>query len=352
MVQIMELLTERGLGFAFCLNKAQVLLLAGFTFVYSAVESQRDGVLAKENQKLVTSVLGEMQKASLDLARAFSAVASCVVSCALKPDTPPVSNADQAVSPLTTSRPSTSPEMQHSSVRRTMSSVPAKVKKSPSMSNTAGNKPSMSQDFGGAGNMPGMGNANRLMSSSSMSDLNSAPRARSLQHHHMPSQQAKSATNIHRHSMSSYEPPALDFLWVESAQNMAAAGSAVQDSNGVVSSSDDWERMLAILDTHHTSHIYGDGNAGELSPGSQQEYESKGSIAQSIAQSDGYHSADFDTLRDGSEEVVQQQPRNSGNFGEGEGGLGDFLGPMMGGAAAAGAVAQQQSTLVDVGVAW
>lgn len=343
MVQIMELLTERGLGFAFCLNKAQVLLLAGFTFVYSAVESQRDGVLAKENQKLVSSVLGEMQKTSPDLAREFTSVASSVVNCTVNSDTPPpVSNGDQAVSPLT--RPSTSPEMQHSSVRRAISSVSAKIKRSPSMSNAAGRKPSISQEFAGAGNLQGLANVSRV----SLNDISTISRTRSLQLNQLPSQPAKSATNPNRHSMSSYDPAALDFLWaVEAAQNMAAAGTAAADPTAVATSSDDWERMLAMMDAHHAVHIYGDGNSAPLPPDAQQEFENKANIVQSVAQSDGYHSADFDALSDGNEEA---QRRNSETFGEAEGDLGDFLGPMMGGATA-GPI-QQQPVLMDVGDRW
>lgn len=123
-------------------------------------------------------------------------------------------------------------------------------------------------------------------------------------------------------------------------------------------SSDDWERMLAMMDAHHAVHIYGDGNGGGPVPagGAPQGFDAK----DAIPSTDGsYHSADFDTLSNHSnhsEEV--QQPHNTTNtFGEGEGGLGDYLGPMMGGAQQQEQQQQQQhqvqhTVMADVGDRW
>ncbi|KAF8251059.1 hypothetical protein K440DRAFT_647833 [Wilcoxina mikolae CBS 423.85] len=260
-VQIMDLLTERGLGFAFCLNKAQVLLLAGFTFIYSAMESQRDGVLAKENQKLLSVILAEM--GSINMAQALSTVASSVISSVSKEDTTPATSTHtiQAVSPLS-SGPSSSPEIQHSTVRRTISSVSAKIRKSSSNNNAR--RPSLPHDFGsGADNLLGTGILSRVMSSSMM-DLHS----RSLHRQTSPSQPAKTTILEGRHSIS-YDPPNLDFLWgIDPTQNVpdspsapqSAPHSAPQETN--VASADDWERMLAMMDAQHAAHIYGDSASG------------------------------------------------------------------------------------------
>ena len=252
----MELLTERGLGFAFCLNKAQVLVLSGFVFLYSAVHSQRDGFMAKDNQRLVSVVLGELQKGSPSLAQSFGAVASSVVSV-YRGTSPNRSNLDQAISPM--SRLPNSPELQHSTVKRSSSSASGKMQRSPAHSATGEiRRSSSTQDFAGTATPA----ATMHMMSPQQPHQNHAhiiPRSRSLQHHQLASA-VKAA--LPRHSVP-YEPAALEFLWgMDAAQSMSeeqvATPHAPADSGA--SSTDDWERMLAIMDASHAQHIYGDGS--------------------------------------------------------------------------------------------
>lgn len=327
-VQIIDLLTERGLGFAFCLNKAQVLLLAGFTFIYSAVESQRDGVLAKENQKLLSVILGEM--GSNGMVQALSTVASSVISCASKGETTPVAstNVIQAVSPLPLNA-SSSLEIQHSTVRRTSSSVSAKIRKSPSNNNAR--RPSLPHDFGsGRGNVLGSGNLSRVMSSS-VADLHS----RSLHQQISPSQPAK-ATIIQegRHSIS-YDPPNLDFFWsLDPTQSIPDRPSALHSAphsvppDTSVTSVDDWERMLAMMDAQHAAHIYGD---------SASRYDSK----VGIVTGEGFHTtSDLSGINEPSDGNEDNHPQSGleAAFGEDDhGALGEFLGTMV----------RQQQVVVD-----
>ncbi|KAI5793106.1 fungal-specific transcription factor domain-containing protein [Geopyxis carbonaria] len=314
-IQIIQLLTERKLGFSFCLNKSQVLSLAGFTFLYSAMDSQRDGMLAKDDRKLLLAVLEEMQKASPALVNDFRLVASSVIN------TSPVS--EPAVSPL---HKQSSPEIQHSTIRRKPSSASVKTSRS-----TGSGYPrrAASHDYGN------MQNASRPMSAS-MSDL---AHARSLHRQGVPP--AKSATNIHgRHSIS-YESSGLEFPWPLDG-SLANTGPSREPT---ATSTDDWERMLAMIDASHTAHIYGDGGGAIQSviPSSgnrQQGYESRPSISSSETLQGPPSLSSYDTLSDGSEDLGP-------NFGE-EDGLDGFLGPMMRSAGGSGG-GPQPSVLIDDG---
>jgi len=313
MVQISELLTERKLGFAFCLNRAQVLLLAGFTFIYSAVDSQPDGVLAKENQKLLSIVLNELQNVSPNSLHAFGTVASSVVNFNVNNH---ASKSPQTASPLT--RPSTSRQMQSSSIGTFASSAPTKIKKSVGQQST---RRTQSQDFRG---IPRSGSPAKQMSSS-MTDLSLAPRARSLHQHALLPRHAKTMPNRH---LTTYEPSGLDFMWsADGLQDMVDDSPA---PSGEATSADDWERMLATMDANHTAHIYGDGSGRFPSHYLPATYDER-SIA---GTSDGFRNtpslSSFDTLSDGNED---SQPPSS-TYGSDEGGLSDFL-PMVTSAGAA-----------------
>ncbi|KAF3940430.1 hypothetical protein ABW19_dt0204437 [Dactylella cylindrospora] len=76
MFQIVKLLEERKLGFSFCLNKNQTLLLCTFAILHGATDYAHDGVLAKDTQKLVSEILGTLQKGRYPLAKALNVIAA------------------------------------------------------------------------------------------------------------------------------------------------------------------------------------------------------------------------------------------------------------------------------------
>ncbi|EPS45152.1 hypothetical protein H072_817 [Dactylellina haptotyla CBS 200.50] len=76
MFQIVKLLEERKLGFSFCLNKNQTLLLCSFSILHGATDYAHDGVLAKDTQKLVSEILNTLQKNRYPLAKALNVIAS------------------------------------------------------------------------------------------------------------------------------------------------------------------------------------------------------------------------------------------------------------------------------------
>ncbi|KAI9764237.1 MAG: hypothetical protein M1840_008627 [Geoglossum simile] len=63
-IQIIELLEERDLSFSFCLNKNELLVLAGFGLLFQGLDLNRDGKLMKDNQRLLRSVVNIVERSS------------------------------------------------------------------------------------------------------------------------------------------------------------------------------------------------------------------------------------------------------------------------------------------------
>lgn len=63
MVQIQELLDERGLAFSICLNKGELLVLAGFGLLFQNIEFDEGGALVRENQRLINTIASLLDQA-------------------------------------------------------------------------------------------------------------------------------------------------------------------------------------------------------------------------------------------------------------------------------------------------
>lgn len=74
-VQIMQLLTERGLSFSFCLNKEELLVLSGFGLLYQGLELDANSKLLKDNQKMIGAVVLQLDRAKALCASEFRRVA-------------------------------------------------------------------------------------------------------------------------------------------------------------------------------------------------------------------------------------------------------------------------------------
>lgn len=74
-VQIMQLLTERGLSFSFCLNKDEVLVLAGFGLLFQQLTLDSSSKMLKENQKMLSSVKDILVKSEAPCATEFKQLA-------------------------------------------------------------------------------------------------------------------------------------------------------------------------------------------------------------------------------------------------------------------------------------
>jgi hypothetical protein len=79
-IQISELLEERGLSFSFCLNKGDLLTICSLTLLYQAIDLKQDSKLMRENQRLVNSVVRAVERlrapGCVDLRKIASALVS------------------------------------------------------------------------------------------------------------------------------------------------------------------------------------------------------------------------------------------------------------------------------------
>ncbi|KAM0273934.1 hypothetical protein ACHAQH_008105 [Verticillium albo-atrum] len=62
-IQIFQLLEERGMSFSFCLNKTDTLILCGMHMLYQCVGLKKEGKLMKDSEKLVNGVVKIVSKA-------------------------------------------------------------------------------------------------------------------------------------------------------------------------------------------------------------------------------------------------------------------------------------------------
>ncbi|KAJ2970259.1 hypothetical protein NQ176_g8273 [Zarea fungicola] len=60
--QISELLEERNLSFSFCLNKGDMLSISALTLLFQVVDLKSDSKLARDNQRLVNSVVRAVER--------------------------------------------------------------------------------------------------------------------------------------------------------------------------------------------------------------------------------------------------------------------------------------------------
>lgn len=79
-IQIIQLLEERRMSFSFCLNKIEVLLLAGFGLLFQGLNLDRKGKLIKDSQRLLCSVIQILERNGAPGAAEFKMVACAMMS--------------------------------------------------------------------------------------------------------------------------------------------------------------------------------------------------------------------------------------------------------------------------------
>lgn len=75
MIQIVQLLNERGLCFAFCANRDEVLVLAGFGLLFQGLNLDQNSKILKDNQKMICVVNELLEKSKAPCASEFKRVA-------------------------------------------------------------------------------------------------------------------------------------------------------------------------------------------------------------------------------------------------------------------------------------
>ncbi|PPJ54164.1 hypothetical protein CBER1_01095 [Cercospora berteroae] len=93
MIQIVQLLDERGLGFSFCLNRDELLVISGFGLLFQGLGLESNSKILKDNSKMLSAVIGVLKKTSAPCAAEFERVANSFVPAtnSSKSKSPPLS---------------------------------------------------------------------------------------------------------------------------------------------------------------------------------------------------------------------------------------------------------------------
>jgi len=102
-IQIVQLLEERSMSFAFCLNKSDLLILCGMALLYQSVDLKQDSKVLKDNEKLVNAVIKVVDKARAPGSYDFRRVAGMLIAVD-EPSpqslpTPPRKHSDACIAP-------------------------------------------------------------------------------------------------------------------------------------------------------------------------------------------------------------------------------------------------------------
>ncbi|MCJ1472560.1 hypothetical protein MMC13_001209 [Lambiella insularis] len=81
-IQIVQLLEERKMNFSFCLNKNELLVLAGFGLLYQNLDLKEEGSLIRDNQRLVCSVIHILERDDAPATTPFKQIACSIIAVA------------------------------------------------------------------------------------------------------------------------------------------------------------------------------------------------------------------------------------------------------------------------------
>ena len=79
-IQIVQLLEERRMSFSFCLNRGEVLLLAGFGLLHQMIGLDQKGKLIQDSQRLLCAVISMLERGSAIGSSDFKRIACAVMS--------------------------------------------------------------------------------------------------------------------------------------------------------------------------------------------------------------------------------------------------------------------------------
>ncbi|KAF8467321.1 fungal-specific transcription factor domain-containing protein [Kalaharituber pfeilii] len=249
-VQIIQLFSERKLGFSFCLNKNHLLVVSGFAILYGTVNYQQKGPLVKESEKLISGVIHELEKSGYERVKAFRKIAETIVHIEklVTKDLGTVSvNSAQG---LYTALP-TSPTISHNQESRQLkkiSSLSAKFSLHKDLSLSSQNN---------------LRRANSQIISSSMGQISQNTTARRNTLVGPLDGSGKMQINL-RHSGSTPNLDYVDWTYQLPSQSRSVPVSEhlhkrsnIKDSNST--SADDWVQLIAVMDAAQGASIYGGG---------------------------------------------------------------------------------------------
>lgn len=87
-VQIVQLLEERTMSFAFCLNKADTLVLCGMTVLYQSLDLSKESKVMKDNSRLANAVIKIVDKSNAAGSMDFKRIAAMLIQVDEPPRVP------------------------------------------------------------------------------------------------------------------------------------------------------------------------------------------------------------------------------------------------------------------------
>ena len=245
---------ERKLSFAFCLNKNELLVQAGFGLLFQTLDLDQEGKLIKDCQRLVCSVIEMLERGGATGASEFRRVGCSVIS---------ISRADKNPPP---SIPRNNPEGSMAAPQETFRAAQKQLKAiasrfSPSVTKHARHDPKEPRRATLANLSPSLGHHNN-QSSASISSIRSEPLSARSEPTlspltHRPS--ITTHTKTCKSSSSLHQNPNIDYLSF-GPDLLSSYPFAIDSSGKAEVSSTDWERLLSSIDNGQTNihdTIYG-----------------------------------------------------------------------------------------------
>lgn len=212
-IQIVELLEERGMNFSFCLNKGDLLTLCGMTLLYRSVGLKAESKLMKDDGRLINSVFKTLLRNQVPGTYEFQRIASKLIAM----DQPSVS-------------PSISEQALPTPTNRASPTAQQRKKSTSSLSQQSMRHPSETETIR-------QGKTGRL----SMNDMDEQQRAqfyRSHSRHSFDSVQDSSVSpmsqvpcNSRQHSSASRSKQNLDYLSLSNTPLQSRSGSPPHNRN-------------------------------------------------------------------------------------------------------------------------
>ncbi|KAB5539535.1 fungal-specific transcription factor domain-containing protein [Coniochaeta sp. 2T2.1] len=126
-IQIVQLLEERSMSFAFCLNKTDTLVLCGMTLLYQSLDLGNESKVMKDNAKLTNAVIKIAEKAKAPGSLDFKLIAAMLIQVDEPPraslPTPPRQSPETSMSAPPRSSPPTHHKMPASLGRHASASM-------------------------------------------------------------------------------------------------------------------------------------------------------------------------------------------------------------------------------------
>ncbi|GAB7340164.1 hypothetical protein MBLNU457_6641t2 [Dothideomycetes sp. NU457] len=305
-VQILQLLTERGLTFSFCLNKEELLVLSGLGLLFQGLDLDDGSKVLQDNQKMLAVVIGQLNHITAPAASPFRRIAcSFLPASALrgstKSATPSRHNSDGAMpAPHVSSIPP--------ALKQQFKAMTSKFSSSVSRSDLFNNhrratEPTITpyRSSVPAQSLPNLSPLSTMQAPQSepsrsphstfMQPPKASPSTRSPP---MPQHSAQKSSRPQNRRLTN-----LDYLSFSAESTPPPPPSTSHPVSAVIKSEPtDWERLLGSLDNGQTNifdNIYGGPPAEALkdSPGHQHQHQQRTDL---YSISPEQHSASYESL--------------------------------------------------------